>query len=102
TPNGMSPPFEFLDRAFLPNAVKNGAALFERTRATEIRETPDGVEVVVRGPDGRRVLVTAELVPAPDYLDRSPPGPVAYTVTAVDRSRKRNESAPSAEVPAAP
>jgi len=49
-------------------------------------------------PDGRRVLLTAEPVPEPAYQDRPPPGPVAYTVTAVDRSRKRNESGPSAEV----
>ncbi len=49
-------------------------------------------------PDGRRVLLTAEPVPEPDYLDRRPPAPVAYTVTAVDRARRRNESAPSGEV----
>lgn len=53
-------------------------------------------------PDGRRVLLTAEPTPEPDYQDRPPSGLVAYTVTAVDRSRKRNESAPSAEVRAAP
>ncbi|MCI0371365.1 MAG: fibronectin type III domain-containing protein [candidate division NC10 bacterium] len=53
-------------------------------------------------PDGRQVLLTAEPVPEPEYQDRPPPGPVAYTVTAVDRSRRRNESAASAEVRAAP
>ncbi len=53
-------------------------------------------------PDGRRVLLTAEPVPEPDYRDHSPPGLVAYTVTAVDRSRRRNESSPSAEVRPAP
>ncbi len=53
-------------------------------------------------PDGRRVLLTADPVPEPDYQDRPPPGPVAYTVTAVDRSRWRNESTPSAEVRGAP
>ncbi|HEU5395265.1 MAG TPA: fibronectin type III domain-containing protein, partial [Candidatus Methylomirabilis sp.] len=49
-------------------------------------------------PDGRRVLLTAHPVPEPQYLDRPPPGLVAYTVTAVDRSRRRNESVPAAEV----
>jgi len=53
-------------------------------------------------PDGRRVLLTPEPVPDPTYRDRPPPGPVAYTVTAVDRSRRRNESAPAPEVRAAP
>ena len=53
-------------------------------------------------PDGRRVLLMAEPVPEPEYRDRPRGGPVAYTVTAVDHSRKRNESAPSAEVRAAP
>lgn len=49
-------------------------------------------------PDGRRLLLTPEPVPEPRYLDRPPAGRVAYTVTAVDRARRRNESAPSAEV----
>ena len=53
-------------------------------------------------PDGCRVLLTAEPVPEPEYRDRPRGGPVAYTVTAVDHSRKRNESAPSAEVPVLP
>ena len=53
-------------------------------------------------PEGRRVLLTSEPHPEPDYLDRPPPGPVAYTVTAVDRARRRNESAPSAEARGAP
>ncbi len=53
-------------------------------------------------PDGRRVLLTPDPVPEPDYQDRPPPGLVAYTVTAVDRSRRRNESTPSAEVRPAP
>jgi hypothetical protein len=49
-------------------------------------------------PDGRRLLLTPEPVPEPAYRDRPPAGRLAYTVTAVDRSRRRNESAPSAEV----
>jgi predicted small lipoprotein YifL len=53
-------------------------------------------------PDGRRVLLTATPVPDPEYLDRPPPGLVAYTVTAVDRSRRGNESIPAAEVRAGP
>lgn len=53
-------------------------------------------------PDGRRLLLTPEPVPEAAYRDRPPGGPVAYAVTAVDRSRRRNESAPSAEVPARP
>lgn len=49
-------------------------------------------------PDGRRLVLTPEPVSEAAYRDRPPPGPIAYTVTAVDRARRRNESAPSAEV----
>lgn len=53
-------------------------------------------------PDGRRILLALEPVPEPAYWDQPPTGRVAYAVTAVDRSRRRNESAPSAEVPVLP
>jgi choline dehydrogenase-like flavoprotein len=56
------------DRAFLPDAVDNGAALFIKTRATDIRELPDGVEVTVHAPDGRRVLRAKHLVIAAGAL----------------------------------
>lgn len=49
-------------------------------------------------PDGRRLLLTPEPVSEAAYRDRPPAGRVAYTVTAVDHARRRNESAPSAEV----
>lgn len=49
------------------------------------------------------VRLTESPILATTYTDRTPKPGVAYlyTVTAVDRSARRNESAPSAEVPAA-
>ncbi len=50
------------DRSFLPEALAAGAVLFHRTRAAEIREERDRVEVFVTGPEGRRLLRARHLV----------------------------------------
>ncbi len=56
------------DRAFLPDAVSQGAALFTKTRAMEIAEKGSGVEVLVQSPEGRRVLRARHLVIAAGAL----------------------------------
>jgi hypothetical protein len=58
-PNGAK---QSTDRSYLPGAVEAGAALWWETTATEIRETSDGVEIVVRGEEGRRILRARTLV----------------------------------------
>ncbi len=58
-PNGAK---QSTDRSYLPDAVTAGAALWWETTATEIRETTDGVEIVVRGEEGRRILRARTLV----------------------------------------
>lgn len=58
-PNGAK---RSTDRAFLPDAVRSGAALLMHTVAEGIRAEPGGVEVWVRGPAGRRRLRAREVV----------------------------------------
>lgn len=98
-------PAEALPEDRTPPAAPRGLTAVREGNAIRLRwavsPEPDllGYRVYRRTlPDGRRVLVTPQPVPEPDYLDRPPPGPVAYTVTAMDRGRRRNESAHSSEV----
>ncbi|RMG18427.1 MAG: FAD-dependent oxidoreductase [Planctomycetota bacterium] len=60
------------DRSFLPEALTAGAVLYARTRASRIRETAGGIEVLVRGGDGTRRLRARRLVLAAGAL--STPG----------------------------
>lgn len=56
------------DRAFLPEAVRAGCAIFRRARATGIEPGRDDIRVRIVGPGGARVLACRELVIAAGAL----------------------------------
>jgi choline dehydrogenase-like flavoprotein len=56
------------DRSYLPEAVEAGVTLLWDTRASQIRELDDGVEVLVHGHGGRQLLRADKLVLAAGAL----------------------------------
>ena len=50
------------DYAYLPQAIKDGAQLYKKTKALQVKEKPEGVEVVIENEEGKKTLSANYLV----------------------------------------